>query len=122
MNAKQRNKRMVCQLRSKNLKQVKKQFATDSTLPVDRNYTIENYSQHMKEVENIIEQYINESRAQKVEYKDIKDSRLSDFEIESLELFEMLLAIEEIIGKEIPDSILSAEIKIGELVAKILDL
>ena len=76
----------------------------------------------MKEVENIIEQYINESRAQKVEYKDIKDSRLSDFEIESLELFEMLLAIEEIIGKEIPDSILSAEIKIGELVAKILDL
>ena len=76
----------------------------------------------MKEVENIIEQYINDNRAQKVEYKDIKDSRLSDFEIESLELFEMLLAIEEIIGKEIPDSILSAEIKIEELVDKIVDL
>ena len=76
----------------------------------------------MKEVENIIEKYINDNRAQKVEYKDIKDSRLSDFEIESLELFEMLLAIEEIIGKEIPDSILSAEIKIGELVDKIVGL
>ena len=76
----------------------------------------------MKKVENIIEQYINDNRAQKVEYKDIKDSRLSDFEIESLELFEMLLAIEEIISKEIPDSILSAEIKIGELVDKIVDL
>ena len=76
----------------------------------------------MKEVENTIEQYINDNRAQKVEYKDIKDSRLSDFEIESLELFEMLIAIEEIIGKEIPDSFLSAEIKIGELVDKIVDL
>ena len=76
----------------------------------------------MKQVEDIITQYINDNQVRKVEYRDIIDSKLSDFEIESLELFEMLLAIEEVIGKDIPDSILSAEIKIGEIVDKIVNL
>ena len=76
----------------------------------------------MKQVEDIITQYINDNQVRKVEYRDIIDSKLSDFEIESLELFEMLLAIEEVIGKDIPDSILSAEIKIEEIVDKIVNL
>ena len=76
----------------------------------------------MKQVEDIITQYINDNQVKKVEYRDIIDSKLSDFEIESLELFEMLLAIEEVIEKDIPDSILSAEIKIGEIVDKIVNL
>lgn len=76
----------------------------------------------MEQVEKIITQYINDSQDYKKEFIQIADHKLSDFQIESLELFEMLIAIEEIIDKEIPDNILSAEVTIRELVDKITSL
>lgn len=70
----------------------------------------------------IIMQYINESQESQLDYSQVKDKVIGDFAIESLEIFEMLLAIEEEIKKEIPDTIISGQKQISQLVDEIIKL
>lgn len=77
---------------------------------------------HVVVVTAIIMKYINESQQSELDYTQVKNKAITDFAIDSLEIFEMLLAIEEAVEIKIPDSIISGEKKIFELIEEIVKL
>ena len=69
---------------------------------------------------NIIADFLNNAEKSDHDYEFYKDKRLGDFAIESLELFEMIMKLEDALSKEIDDSLIDSELTISELMERIL--
>lgn len=78
--------------------------------------------QNLQVAQQILISYLNDSEQKNEGYEFYKLSKLGDFAIESLEMFEMIMKIEEALGIEIDDSVIDSELTIEELTMKLVGL
>ena len=72
-------------------------------------------------VEQKITGYLNESTKQTQTFNHYKDRSLIQFPIDSLELYELIMELKDLLNIEIDDSVLDGELTIGEITEMILN-
>ena len=76
--------------------------------------------QNLRIAQQIVVSYLNETEHKNQGFDFYKDKKLGDFAIESLELFEMIMKLEEALGLEIDDSVIDSDLTIEELTTKLI--
>ena len=71
--------------------------------------------------EGKITQYLNECTKQTKNFNHYKDRTLFQFPVDSLELYELIMELEELLDIQIDDSVLDGELTIGEIIEIILN-
>lgn len=74
-----------------------------------------------EKVVRLISSYLSEVEGVERDPSWYMGRRLRDFPVESLELFELVMKIEDEIGKDVDDSVIDGELTISEIISKILD-
>ena len=64
--------------------------------------------------------YLNESTKQNQSFDHYKDRTLFQFPVDSLELYELIMELEDLLDIEIDDFVLDGELTIAEIIAMIL--
>ena len=70
--------------------------------------------------QQIVVSFLNDTENKSENYQFYRGMKLGDFAIESLELFEMIMKLEEVLGVEIDDSVIDSELHIDDLIAKLI--
>jgi len=78
-------------------------------------------TQNLQIAQQIVVSYLNDTERKNEEFDFYKHKKLGDFAIESLELFEMIMKLEEALGLEIDDSVLDSDLTIEELTTKLIN-
>lgn len=69
--------------------------------------------------QQIVTSYLNEAEQRREDFQFYQHKKLGEIAIDSLELFEMIMKIEEVLGAEIDDSVLDSELTIQKLAEKL---
>lgn len=77
-------------------------------------------TQNLQIAQEIVVSYLNDTEQKNEGFDFYKHNKLGDFAIESLELFEMIMKLEEALGLEIDDSVLDSDLTIEELTMKLI--
>lgn len=77
-------------------------------------------TQNLEIAQQIVVSYLNDTEQKNEGFDFYKNNKLGDFAIESLELFEMIMKLEEALGLEIDDSVLDSDLTIEELTMKLI--
>ena len=70
--------------------------------------------------ERTITGYLNESTKQTEDFDHYKDRTLFQFPVDSLELYELIMELEDLLNIEIDDSVLDGDLTISEITDMIL--
>ena len=77
--------------------------------------------QNLQIAQQIVVSCLNDTEQKSEAFDFYKHKKLGDFAIDSLELFEMIMKVEEVIGLEIDDSIIESDLAIEELTTKLIN-
>ena len=76
--------------------------------------------QNLRIAQQIVTSYLNDTELKSETFDFYKHKKLGDFAIDSLELFEMIMKVEEALGLEIDDSVLDSDLTIEALTTKLI--
>jgi acyl carrier protein len=76
--------------------------------------------QNLQIAQQIVVSYLNDTEQKNEAFDFYKYKKLGDFAIDSLELFEMIMKVEEVLGLAIDDSVIDSDLTIEELTIKLI--